>query len=217
MVTSAVSNAQQTSTNSSTTTKLGSDIVNREDFLKLLVAQLQNQDPLNPMENQEFVAELATFSSLEQQTNQTKLLQELVDGQGATSTTQALSLIGKTVTMDDNNFQFEKGKDVEFEIAADYAGTVQINVTNEAGQTVYTDTVTAQEPGRYSYTLDGSASLASGSYAIKAGTPSDDGTVSELPIVRVGSVEGVTFQDGSPLLIVDGEPMSLASVETIYN
>ena len=40
--------------------------VNKEEFLKLLVAQLQNQDPMNPMDNQEFVAQLATFSSLEQ-------------------------------------------------------------------------------------------------------------------------------------------------------
>ncbi|MEW6238341.1 MAG: flagellar hook assembly protein FlgD [Candidatus Omnitrophota bacterium] len=217
MVASAINSAQPSSTNSSTTTKLGSDIVNREDFLKLLVAQLQNQDPLNPMENQEFVAELATFSSLEQLTNHTDLLQELVDGQSSNSTTQALSLIGKTVTMAESDFQFEKGNDVNFEIAVDRAGTVAVKVTNEAGETVYTDTVTAAEAGRYSYTLDGSASLASGSYTIAAGIPAEDGTVSELPIVRLGAVEGVTFQDGSPLLIVDGQPISLASVETIYN
>ncbi len=57
----APQNGTQAGSNSLTSTE-----VNKEEFLKLLVAQLQNQDPMNPMDNQQFVAQLATFSSLEQ-------------------------------------------------------------------------------------------------------------------------------------------------------
>ena len=96
------------------TQNLGNDYVSRDDFLKLLIAQLQHQDPLNPMENQEFVAELATFSSLEQQQAQTQLLQKILDSNQSSNTSQALALIGKDVVVADNNFQYQQGDDFEF-------------------------------------------------------------------------------------------------------
>jgi flagellar basal-body rod modification protein FlgD len=63
---SSVNGVSSTSTDTSVATSSTSTEVSKTEFLKLLVAQLQNQDPLNPMDNQEFVAQLATFSSLEQ-------------------------------------------------------------------------------------------------------------------------------------------------------
>ena len=69
----------------------------KEDFLKLLVAQLAHQDPLSPMENQEFVAQLAQFSSLEQMTNVNSNLQLLQVAQASMTNSQIASLIGKNV------------------------------------------------------------------------------------------------------------------------
>jgi flagellar basal-body rod modification protein FlgD len=63
---------------SGSTSTAGSQEVSSDQFLTLLIAQLQNQDPMNPIENQDFVAELATFSSLEQQQMQTGLLEQLI-------------------------------------------------------------------------------------------------------------------------------------------
>lgn len=67
------------------------------DFLNLLVTQLKNQDPLKPVDNQEFVAQLAQFSQLQQSTQQVTLLQQLINGQTASQQYSLLPLIGHQV------------------------------------------------------------------------------------------------------------------------
>jgi flagellar basal-body rod modification protein FlgD len=77
--------------------------VSIEDFLKILTAQLNNQDPLKPVDNQEFVAQIAQFANLEQ----TRQLNEKLDGMLSNqASTQALGLLGKTVDINVNGAQF---------------------------------------------------------------------------------------------------------------
>ena len=71
----------------------------KDDFLKLLITQLSNQDPTSPMENTEFIAQMAQFSSLEQMTNMNETFQKM---SGLLSSNQAVSTIGKTVELDLN-------------------------------------------------------------------------------------------------------------------
>jgi flagellar basal-body rod modification protein FlgD len=77
--------------------KTGNQILGKDDFLKILLAQLQNQDPLNPMEDKEFIAQMANFSSLEQMVNISSMLERFMQ----TQTNQALlrysEWIGKNV------------------------------------------------------------------------------------------------------------------------
>jgi flagellar basal-body rod modification protein FlgD len=73
------------------------DTLGKEDFLRLLVEQLTHQDPTNPMKDTEFVAQLATYSGLEQQMNMNKNLETLIAGNAATTAASAVSLIGKVV------------------------------------------------------------------------------------------------------------------------
>ena len=80
--------AQKTEDNSS---------LDKEDFLKLLVAQLTHQDPTNPMQDTEFVSQLATYSGLEQQINMNKNLETLIASQNANTAASAMSLIGSVV------------------------------------------------------------------------------------------------------------------------
>ena len=83
-------------------TKQTSDIMGKDDFLKMLVTQLQNQDPLQPMEDKEFIAQMAQFSSLEQMQNMT----------AAMTATQATNMIGKAVSWK-NDDNVEKSGTVE--------------------------------------------------------------------------------------------------------
>jgi flagellar basal-body rod modification protein FlgD len=69
----------------SNSTASSTDIASKDEFLKLLVAQLQNQDPLNPMQGDAFVAQLATFSSLEQLVSINENVQKLVGAQQTTA------------------------------------------------------------------------------------------------------------------------------------
>ncbi|MFB4162670.1 flagellar hook assembly protein FlgD [Alteribacillus sp. JSM 102045] len=77
--------------------KQDSNILGKDDFLKILMAQLQNQDPLNPMEDKEFVAQMAQFSSLEQMTNMTSAIDKFVKAHESGSLVQHSELIGKNV------------------------------------------------------------------------------------------------------------------------
>ncbi|RJP31762.1 MAG: flagellar hook assembly protein FlgD [Candidatus Omnitrophota bacterium] len=214
--TSGISSA----TNSSRQTTAGSDAVSRDDFLRLLVAQLQNQDPLNPVENQDFVAQLATFSSLEQQTNQTALLQQLVDSMQSNSTSQALSTLGKDVTVAQNEFGFTAGNPVDFIFQTSGASDVVVQVTNQSGRVVYTEAMRVNAGGQHSYTFDGvdenGNTLPAGAYSIAFGGAIDnEGNVYELPSYMRGTVQSVSFDNGAPVLTVNNQLVYFSSVQAI--
>ncbi|WP_062513390.1 flagellar hook assembly protein FlgD [Halobacillus sp. KGW1] len=76
----------------------GSNILGKDDFLKILMTQIQNQNPLDPMEDKEFIAQMTQFSSLEQMTNMSQSLQSFLDGQQSPPLIQYSHLIGKEVS-----------------------------------------------------------------------------------------------------------------------
>ncbi|PLR97271.1 flagellar hook assembly protein FlgD [Bacillus sp. T33-2] len=78
--------------------KTGSDILGKDDFLKILMTQLKNQDPLNPMQDKDFVAQMATFSTLEQITNMGSSIEKLVKVQEQNNLTTYTPFVGKEVT-----------------------------------------------------------------------------------------------------------------------
>lgn len=89
-----INTTQTTSTNSSSSvTTATNDALGKDAFLKLLVAELSNQDPLNPMEDREFISQMATFSSLEQMQNMNKTL----TGMSEANKFNAVQYIGKAV------------------------------------------------------------------------------------------------------------------------
>ena len=96
---SATSGTTGTTGNTSTTTVTKTTDLGKDDFLKLLVAQLQSQDPLNPMEDKEFISQMAQFTSLEQMKNVSNAVQ----------ITQATSYIGKQVRWDDEMGEQQTG------------------------------------------------------------------------------------------------------------
>jgi len=94
-------------------TKAG-DELDKNDFLNLLVTQLQYQDPLNPMDSADFTAQLAQFSSLEQLTNMSSQLKELTLTQNALNNSQAVSYIGRTVLSNGNAYHRGVAYDVQY-------------------------------------------------------------------------------------------------------
>jgi flagellar basal-body rod modification protein FlgD len=76
----------------------GNSILGKDDFLKILMTQLQNQDPLNPMEDKDFIAQMATFSSLEQMTNLTKTMESFVESNSQSQMIAYNQFVGKQVT-----------------------------------------------------------------------------------------------------------------------
>jgi flagellar basal-body rod modification protein FlgD len=91
--------------------KTGSQILGKDDFLKILLVQLQNQDPLNPLEDKEFIAQMANFSTLEQMVNMTTMLEKFIQSQNRNLVLQYSELIGKEVQWEKTEVD-ESGQEV---------------------------------------------------------------------------------------------------------
>jgi flagellar basal-body rod modification protein FlgD len=115
-----------------TTTKAG--IMGKDDFLKMLMTQLQNQDPLKPMEDKEFIAQMATFSSLEQMTNLNQTMNDFVQQQKKMSIGSYLSMIGKEVNWEkvteteDGLLQVQNGESSITTLSIDDKGNPQFQL-----------------------------------------------------------------------------------------
>ena len=105
----------------------------KDDFLKLLVTQLTHQDPTNPMKDTEFVAQLATYSSLEQQMTMNKNLETLIAQQNLNTTAQATALIGSIVSYNDEDGNFRMGQVVFLDIIG---GEVHLVLNDENSTSV---------------------------------------------------------------------------------
>jgi flagellar basal-body rod modification protein FlgD len=127
------------STTPSTTSKVtGPRQMGQDDFLKLLVTQLKNQDPLKPTDNAEFVAQLAQFSQLEQGAKQAELLQKSLDAQAASLQYTLLPMIGRTVTVDHALVQLGNGPaPISYSLDRN-AATVHVSILDQQGQVVRT-------------------------------------------------------------------------------
>ncbi len=114
----------------SAVSELGSDV-----FLRLLVTQLQNQDPTNPVENGEFIAQLAQFTTLEQTTNMNKLLEQLVGQDTQRTELNLVNLIGRTVVSEGDTVSLGKTDQPILAYAlSDTATRVTVEVLGENGQ-----------------------------------------------------------------------------------
>ena len=127
----------------------------KEDFLKLLVAQLQHQDPLNPADPTEFTSQLAQFGQLEQLTNANKSLEQLGRMSGEMEKMSALSLIGQDVVAEQSQFHFN-GASMQLGYSIDApAEKVTLYVQNQSGATLTTITARETSPGQYFVDWDG--------------------------------------------------------------
>jgi flagellar basal-body rod modification protein FlgD len=121
-----------------TTRSTGPRELGQGDFLKLLVTQLKQQDPLNPTNNTEFVAQLAQFSQLEQSVKQAQLLQRSLDAQAASLQFTLLPMVGHRVGLDMPLVQVGQGPaTIRYALDKD-AAKVSINVLDQQGQVIRT-------------------------------------------------------------------------------
>jgi flagellar basal-body rod modification protein FlgD len=182
----------------------------KEEFLRLLVAQLQNQDPLSPLEGQEFASQLAQFSSVEQLTSIDSTIQESVESDQLLSqtinNTLATSLIGKQVTAIGNQIELKGDgteQDVYFRLASD-ASSVTVNIMDAAGNVVRTLEGGNLTTGVRSLSWDGTDGdgndLPEGTYTFEVAAQSSDGTdVAAEELVR-GIAGSLQFAGGYAVL-----------------
>lgn len=200
--------------------------LDRDDFLSLLVTQLNYQDPLEPMKNEDFVAQLATFSSLEQLNNMNSNLLLSLESDAAMSTTitntTAATLIGKEVWAYDNGqieYSYSEDPTISFEVPRD-ASNVTIQISDSEGNIVRTIDTGELEEGEHSITWDGlsdvEGQLAEGSYTYTLSAYDVSGEKMQAFSYIRGLVEGVKYNEGRAVFIVNGREVTLDNVRKIY-
>lgn len=196
------------------------DMMAKDEFLKLLVTQLSHQDPMQPMESHQFASQLAQFSSLEQLQNLNGTMEEGVmsDFMMAQSinNTLATTLIGKQATAVGNEFSFiNDSVNLSFNLN-DPAQTVTITIRDSAGNVVNTITDTGLIGGNHSIEWNGENSdgimMPQGNYSFSVlAINADNETVGVSPVIS-GQIEGVSFEDGNIVLIINGNKISMGDV-----
>jgi flagellar basal-body rod modification protein FlgD len=199
--------ASSVGTSGSSLTDAATDQMGRDEFLKLLMAQLEHQDPMSPMENHEFVAQLATFSGLEQQMLANTRLQELQLAQLSTSNAQLAGFIGKEITAGGEQISIEGETVGPIGIHLDApADSVTITVKDSNGKIVYTGERTTLGAGQHQITWPGTDEsgnpLPDGVYNVEVKATGAGGTPVNASAVIAGVVTGVTFENGYPELLV---------------
>jgi len=201
---SGVTSSSQTTSASSSTN--ATKTLGESDFLKLLTAQLQAQNPLNPMDSTAFTAQLAQFSSLEQLTSINAGLKYMLASQASLQNTMVTSLIGKTVRVAGNTVTLNGQADMRYSLAAD-ASNVTISVYDANGTLVRTTTQGAQSAGDNTFTWDGRDSngnvLPAGQYTFTAEATDAAGNAVAATPLYTGVVTGVAFENNTTYLTLD--------------
>jgi len=165
---------------------------NYNDFLKLLMTQLQHQDPTSPMDTNQFTSQLVQYSSVEQQINTNSSLTQLIQLTQGGEILQSSSLVGKPVTVASDHIALQGGKGaVHFDTATSQA--VSVGVYSDAGVKLR-DTALTSQPGHNTWAWDGKDSQGSvvpdGAYRVVA-TTSSGGAIQALPFTVSGTATGV--------------------------
>ena len=194
--------ATQTSTQTSASLG-GNTTVSKDDFLKLLVAQLQNQDPLNPQQPDQFVSELAQFTQVEQLTNMATSMNTM-STQNATS--QWISAIGKRVNVSGDT-TLSPGDEVVLSPQSAYDS---VTLTLKDASTGAVTTQTYQPGQTLSYTNSGNSTLTVSAAASLAGASVACGTT------VLKTLKGVSIAStGNTLVFADGSTMDASGVTVV--
>lgn len=196
-------------------------VMGKEDFLHLLVTQLQNQDPLNPSDSTEFTAQLATFSSLEELQNINTTLAGVNTSQSILTNSQAVDYIGKQIQAIGDQFHLRDGQadPIEFNISQDAAG-VYVKIYNQYGEFVQDIELGPKTAGRQSVQWDGVDHLGQkapdGSYRFEAVALDAQGNTTDVTTFTSGTVSGVYYKNGLAYLITADQEIPLGSVVQVH-
>ena len=198
----------------------GNSSLGKDDFLKLLVAQLQAQDPLAPMEGQEFASQLAQFSSLEQLTNVNSNLEASQAFDLAMSNSAALALIGKNIDAPGNTIDLKSGEVETLSFSLDGgAAEVGIDIFDSTGAKVSTVNLGAQKSGLSEYVWSGTDSsgalLPSGNYTFNITASNTSGNFVPVKTFAAGLATDVVFEDGKAFAMVNGQKLAVNEVSKV--
>ena len=195
----------------------GLNTVDFNTFLKLLVAQLKNQDPLNPLDGTQFTGQIAQFSALEQQINTNNYLSRMLEERDYGQTTLAVSYIGKVALAPGDTMGIGEDGGGEFAYRLDKtASSVEITIYDADGKAVRTQTGDGAT-GNHIVTWDGKddagEQVPEGQYTVRVRAADADGKVVPNTVLTYGVVSSVITEDGAASLVMsDGRTVGIGDI-----
>lgn len=191
--------------------------MNRDDFMKLFIAQLQYQDPLAPQDPSAMLDQLSQLSLVEQSYNSNTALNNLLTAQNNSISLTAVSFIGKDVKAYGNSTSFDGSASTELEFNLPLsAPSTQVSVVNGSGQTVRTAALGSLSAGEHSFSWDGldnsGALLPAGVYTFAVTAKTADGSSLAATTYTTGRIDGVNLSGSTPQLAVGAVSVSLGDV-----
>jgi len=210
--------ASASSTSSSTTAP-----VDTSEFLKLLVAQLQHQDPTQPTEGTEFVTQLAQFSQVEAAQNQTTQLTAISNQMTGLSSNEAANLIGKQVDVGGGTLAFDGTLAATTNVTLGAAASqVSVQVKDSSGDVVRTMNLGSEAQGTMPITWDGKADNGetepAGSYTVSVNATDSNGAPVSVSSDVSGVVTKVSYDKGYPVVTLNnGTTAAISQLVSVSN
>ncbi len=189
------------------------------DFLKLLMTQLQHQDPTSPLDTNQFTSELVQFSAVEQQINTNTSLTKLIQLTQASEVMQASAMTGKRVTVASDQIALQNGKGT-IQFTAPATEQVAVGIYSDTGAKLRDATFVANK-GSNTWTWDGTdgsgRTLPDGAYRVALAGANSDGTTTALPYSVVGTATGVLSQTSGVQLQMGALSIDFDKVQSVGN
>lgn len=205
--------SSKSSTSSSATTGIAD---NFQTFLTLLTTQLQNQNPLDPLDTNQFTQQLVQFAQVEQQLKSNDYMKSLVDMEKSTQATQALVYVGNNVAVDGSTAQFKTS--ATWNLLADKDTTAQVSITNAAGSVVYSGNYSIKQ-GNASFVWDGKGNdgvqYPEGSYTLTATGKDNNGKDVAISTEVQGIVDSVDLSASPALLSINGANYTVDKIKRV--
>jgi flagellar basal-body rod modification protein FlgD len=208
-----------TTAGSSTGTAMGSTANtqlagNFTEFLQLLTTQLQNQDPTNPLDTNQFTQQLVEFAQVEQQLQSNSQLATLVSLQQTAQSSQALNFVGDTVTVNGNAAQLTDGQ-TSWTFNSPQPANATVNISNSTGQLVYSGNATLQT-GNNTFSWNGQGSNGTqwpdGTYTAAVTAQSASGQSVAVSSQISGVVSSVNLSTNPPQLSINGQNFTISQI-----
>jgi flagellar basal-body rod modification protein FlgD len=193
---------------------------NFQSFLQLLTTQLQNQNPLSPLDTNQFTQQLVEFAGVQQQINTNDSLATLVSLQQTAQSTQALGFVGKTAVVKGSTAALTNSE-ATWEVNVPTASTVNVSIANSTGQTVFTNSFPASAGNNQTFNWNGlgndGTQFPDGNYTLTATAKDSGGNTVGVTTSVAGVVSSVDLTQSPPLLSIGGQTFTVNQVESILN
>jgi flagellar basal-body rod modification protein FlgD len=214
-----------TNTNGTTNTK-GKSELGKDDFLKLMIAQLKNQDPTEPLDSSAYASQLAQFSSLEQLTNINTSLNSSLDANylltQSINNTMAASWIGKDAKLEGNVLTNNGQENISlgYNLPAE-ASNVTIKIYNKSGALVKTIENCEKSTGNHKLFWDfydnNGVKLPNGDYTFQVEAKTMDGKSMTVESYRIGTIESIKYTSNGTIIMIGNVGYSLSDITEILN